>query len=241
MQQDLQIIAQATKEVVDFVKKVGGPSLEEWGKTLGDLAREKRLKTQMAIWNRAQEMCQKSGVSPKAVDIKILLPLLGNGSLENDPTLQEMWAGLLASYAKGGIVTPSYPHILKELSATEVIVLKSLHEARKNANLKGRDLLTHGSAKENICKVLSLSNEQYNLIIDNLFRLYLIQPVGASGVLLGRKHPVAVKSNEIVHITSLGEGLVEACTQFSEKTTNGNSEKMKLIKGPEQDNVARLG
>jgi hypothetical protein len=51
------------------------------------------------VWNRAQEMLEDAGLQPGPVPLKTLVPLLQYASLEDDKSLQERWANLLANAA----------------------------------------------------------------------------------------------------------------------------------------------
>lgn len=232
-----KVIEEAAEAAREFLGKVANPALEESGGLIGDTVKFWRFKNQVNILLKAKAFLEAKGLDPKAILPKTLAPLLEAGSLETDPTLQDMWANLLASYARGELTIQSYPSLLKELSPMEVRILTDLNAAREKAGLSGRDLLTHGSPKSEICRVLGISDDQYNVMIDNLVRLNLVQPVGTSGALVGDQ-PLAIKTNEIVHITTLGKGLIEAATAFNDSS---NAVVVSIEKGPEQDNVAKWG
>ncbi len=229
-------IQEAAELAREFLGKVANPALEEGGGLIQDTVKFWRFKNQVNILLKAKAFLESKGLNPKVILPKTLSPLLDAASLETDSTLQNMWANLLASYARGDLVIQNYPSLLKELSPMEARILNDLNIARKEAGLSGIDLLTHGTSKNEICSVLSISEEQYDVMIDNLFRLNLLQPVGANGALVGDS-PLAIKTNEIVHITALGRGLIEAATAFNERYQN--VDVISLEKGPEQDSVAR--
>jgi hypothetical protein len=231
-------IEETAKLAREFLEKVANPALEESGGLIQDTVKLWRFKNQVNIIIKAKTFLEKKGLNPQAILPKTLAPLLEAGALETDSALQDMWANLLASYAKGNLLIQSYPSILRELSPMEARILTDLNTARLGAGLSGIDLLTHGSPKKEICDTLGISDDQYDVMIDNLIRLNLVQPVGASGALVGDQ-PLAIKTNEIVHITTLGRGLIEACTVFNSSSNKDNAFGFK--KGPEQDNVARWG
>lgn len=231
-------IEEAAELAREFLGKVANPALEEGGGLMQDTVKFWRFKNQVNILLKARAFLEAKGLNPLAILPKTLAPLLDAGSLETDPTLQNMWANLLASYASGDLAIQSYPSLLKELSPIEARILNDLNTAREKAGLSGTDLLTHGTSKNEICRILSISDSEYDVIIDNLVRLNLVQPVGASGALVG-DHPIAIKTNEIVYITALGKGLIEAATAFNKSSQD--NEVVSLEKGPEQDNVVKWG
>jgi hypothetical protein len=231
-------IEEAAEIAREFLGKVANPALEEGGGLIQDTVKFWRFKNQVNILLKAKAFLEGKGLNPHAILPKTLAPLLDSGSLETDSSLQNMWANLLASYARGDLIIQSYPSLLKELSPMEARILTDLNTAREKVGLSGRDLLTHGTPKNEICRVLSISDSQYDVMIDNLVRLNLVQPVGASGALVGDQ-PLAIKTNEIVHLTALGKGLIDAITAFN--TSSQDVEVVSLEKGPEQDNVAKWG
>ena len=231
-------IEEAAELAREFLGKVANPALEEGGGLIQDTVKLWRFKNQVNILLKAKTFLESKGLNPNAILPKTLAPLLEACSLETDSTLQDMWANLLASYARGDLTIQSYPSLLKDLSPMEVRILTDLNISREKAGLSGRDLLTHGSPKGEICRMLSISDDQYELMIDNLVRLNLVQPVGASGALVGDQ-PLAIKTNEIIHITALGKGLIEASTAFSDPSQD--AEIVSVEKGPEQDNKAKWG
>jgi hypothetical protein len=80
-------------------------------------------------------MCEEAGISPRAISLKLLVPLLENVSLEDDPddpaadpeeaeAMHERWAAMLANAAAddaGADVPPSFPIILSELETKEIL------------------------------------------------------------------------------------------------------------------------
>src|SRR5690606_2679085 len=64
----------------------------------------------------------------KQVDLKVLVPYLDNVSLEEDETLQDLWANLMANYvdASKNLTTTVYPGVLSQLSSEEVRMLSVL-------------------------------------------------------------------------------------------------------------------
>lgn len=111
------------KEVGGFFRTLLGPATEETGQLIGDYIRYFRFKSTLSIFQKAKENLERKGIEPKAVPLKILVPLLDGASLERDDDLQEKWAGLLASATAGNEVHPRYPKILAELTSVEAQVL----------------------------------------------------------------------------------------------------------------------
>lgn len=78
------------------------------------------------------EFLNASGITPHAVSVKVLVPLLDGASLEDEENEEmiDRWAALLAHAAAGApveMVLPSFPRILAELSPAEAVLLDSLY------------------------------------------------------------------------------------------------------------------
>ncbi len=121
----------AAEGVRGFLQKLLGPALEEAGLILQDDVRRYRLQNQIKILTKARSMLEKAGISPTAVPLKTLLPLLENASLEQEDDLQTKWAALLAnasSPAGSLLVLPGFSEILKQLSPQEARLLDGMYD-----------------------------------------------------------------------------------------------------------------
>jgi len=115
-----------------FLKAVLHEPAQELGSLLGDKIRERRHQNLIKITARAQERLKGAGYTARQIPLSIVHPALDAASFEEDPNLQETWSNLLASAATSnpkGCVYPSFPSILKELTATDVKFLDALFEA----------------------------------------------------------------------------------------------------------------
>jgi Abortive infection alpha len=119
----------ALEPVKDLVQKLAGPAAEEFGLTLKDHVRQFRFTGEIRLWTRTKEMLENAGISPKHVPLKLLFPLIQNGALEENESLQVKWAALLANSCKeGNGVLPSFPEILKQLTPVEANFLDRAYD-----------------------------------------------------------------------------------------------------------------
>jgi|ERR1700723_787754 len=119
----------AFEPVKDLVQKVAGPAAEEIGLTLRDHVRQFRFKGEIHLWTRTKEMLEEAGISPKHVPLKLLFPLIQNATLEEDESLQDKWAALLANSCKeGNEILPSFPETLKQITPTEAKFLDRAYD-----------------------------------------------------------------------------------------------------------------
>jgi len=155
------------KAVKDFLSKLLGPAVDEVGLLLEDKVRLYRLKNQIRILTKAQEMLSSAGIKPKTVPLRTLLPLLEGASLEDDVDLSLKWAGLLASTASGEGKDnhPAYPHILVQLAPVDARIIDRLDSCGgKTSHVKFKAETQHE---------LGISEEEYSYSFRNLFRLGL--------------------------------------------------------------------
>lgn len=119
----------AAERVKGFLQKLLGPAVEEAGLILQEHVRQYRLQNQIKILGKAQGMLDKAHISPAAVPLKTLLPLLENASLEQEADLQAKWAALLANASiEANAVLPGFVEILKQLSPAEARLLDGMWE-----------------------------------------------------------------------------------------------------------------
>jgi len=104
--------------------------VEEFAEILTDQLRFYRWRSALWIAERAKEIREEKGIPKKRVPIKLLLPLLEEGSKEDeDSEMIELWANLLAdadsSHNSFDLMCIDY---LRNLTAHEAIILKAIGE-----------------------------------------------------------------------------------------------------------------
>src|SRR5438067_914766 len=117
------------EEAKGFLKTVLRAPGEALGGLLADAINERRHANLIKIAGRAQERLSSASVSAKEVPLSIIHPAIEAASLEEDPDLQEIWANLLANAADPRAeqpMPPSFPTILRELSARDVKFLNAM-------------------------------------------------------------------------------------------------------------------
>lgn len=87
----------AMKPLASLIEKLFGGSAEEIGEMWQDALKACRFKRQLQLLKRVQEMIAEAGFEPRRVPDNISIPLLNGAALEDDESLQERWAALLAN------------------------------------------------------------------------------------------------------------------------------------------------
>jgi hypothetical protein len=88
------------------------------------------LKNQLKNFEKVKFIVEHQHVKIKEASLKVLLPYMEGISLEDNETLQDMWANLLVNYidADKNLTTNVYPGILSQLSSKEVKILYELKD-----------------------------------------------------------------------------------------------------------------
>src|ERR1700722_8202066 len=112
------------------VKRMLGPAADELAEMWRDQVRLYRYERQLKCVEKAEKMAKDAGFTPQAVPPKILFPLLEGASLEENESLHDMWAALLANASSAQLrerVRPAYISILKQMSPDEAVMLNWMH------------------------------------------------------------------------------------------------------------------
>lgn len=116
-----------TRDTVSFARRVLGP-LAEIGDLFSDKVRFLRYKSAVKTLNRAAEIAKESGIEPKEIPTKFLIPFIEDCSLEEeDSPLIEQWASLLASASEGfDPLHVAIKDVLKKISSKEALLIETL-------------------------------------------------------------------------------------------------------------------
>jgi len=122
--------SQALEHVTDIFNKLAGPLAAEVGMMLGDKARVYRMRNWLRCEQRISGMLGEAELEPHEIPPRQFLPMLEAASLEDDATLQELWAALIANTATSIRETPSaFITFLSELSPSEATFLNAFWES----------------------------------------------------------------------------------------------------------------
>lgn len=118
-------IGKSVSTAKTLLGKIFGPTVEEFGLMLSDDMKIRRLKNQINNLKKIEKIVSDNGITTKDIDLKILVPYLNSASLEENETLQDMWANLMVNYidTDSNLKITVYPTILSQLSSDEVRLL----------------------------------------------------------------------------------------------------------------------
>jgi hypothetical protein len=124
----------AFDKAIDLLHKLAGPMFDEFGAMLGDNVRVYRVKNLIKTFQKTEQLLLDAGLLAKTVPPRLLLPIIENSSIEDNDSLQRLWAGLLATASQqADSVSPSFVETLKQLTPDEARhleqVLKTIQES----------------------------------------------------------------------------------------------------------------
>lgn len=214
----IQAVAKATEQAIIAAREVGGfiarfvsGSLEQGMGIFEDRLRYIRWERQVRLMQRSQEFLQMNGLPAptRVVPLKIAIPIMQGGSLEENDDLQDRWAALLVNAASAdfhGEVRRAYVVILEQLTPLDVRILDVLYslpfdKSQHNGIVTGNLPLSASVAGEKEL-ALSMPAEEVVIALSNLARLGCIRP----GMTWG-----GGESFERVNPTLSGKAFVECC------------------------------
>lgn len=111
-----------------FLDKLILPSVEETGLLMKEKVTIWKFKNQVKMLTKAKQICENNGISPKAISLKLLCPLLDNAALEEDEILQDKWSILLSNLVDSdqNIENHVFPYILGQISTNEFLFLEKV-------------------------------------------------------------------------------------------------------------------
>jgi len=174
-----EVVKVAVKRIDDFVGRAFGPALDGLGGWLGDRVKIWRLLNLSKTIDKVEEKLPK-GVSVDSVKRKLLAEWIDSASLEADESLQEMWAGMLASAVVGNEPHPSFVSCLRQMSRLDALFLatnakldpkRPFDPRRVRVQLTELDIVMQKIQKDT---GETFEDEGIDVTIDNLSRLNLL-------------------------------------------------------------------
>jgi len=214
-------VAKTTGKVVDAGREFGGfisryisGSMKQAMGIFEDKLSYLRWENQVSLIKKAEAHLQKLGLTEpsRSLPLKIAIPLFQAASLEDDDSLQDLWAALLANgaNASSGIeLRRTYIDLLSSFTSLDAAIMKAIYSAAPSDHL--HDGFWTRSLPDLIIPAMLLSKdessddptEEVKLSLANLERLGLVRVDDAfyGGKLFSRAFE-----------TILGRDIFRACT-----------------------------
>jgi hypothetical protein len=110
-----------------LLERAFGPAADE----AGAIIREKINSRRNRVIEKATRDLEKAKIEPREVPLRLLAPILRHATLEDDETLSDRWAALLANAAagpKGAFVSPFFAHLLSVITPWEAKMLQLMSD-----------------------------------------------------------------------------------------------------------------
>ena len=201
----------AVEHVGKAVSKVTGSPSAEFGELLKDHIRFRRAKNLVKFYVEYQRVVADAGIDQRELPFRMWFPIFESVSIEEDETLQQKWAALLANAADPNTkvtVGPAFVEALKQLSPIEVKCLDWIY--------KSEDLPRGMITPESIARFFSVGSDHADLILEHLHQLgFLGSPAGRV-----EGHVITQVSGGYIErvATKWGLEFVKACRAPSKKT-----------------------
>ncbi|WP_138476188.1 Abi-alpha family protein [Dyadobacter bucti] len=120
----------------EWAKLIFADSAKQFGMLLGDMVHHKResMKRNWELTSgKIHTIIIEEKVVPKEISSKALVPMIEGIQLEEDDDLQNMWASMFVNYVDSSrnLNVVVYPNILRQLSTSEVRILKYLSSEKR--------------------------------------------------------------------------------------------------------------
>jgi hypothetical protein len=130
-------ITKVTDAVIQFLGLIIKPGSKELGLLIEDKVRSWRVQNQIEILIKTQKHVEERGININTIPLKILVPLLEHGSLEEDEALQNIWAKMLANMldSDNNYQNHIFPYILSQISIQDFEALQKLSDEEQKVSL----------------------------------------------------------------------------------------------------------
>lgn len=214
---DINIIP--IKQATELVEKTLGKSYDIVSFLIPSIPSkiaERRVQNMIKILQKTKAKLINASLSPEeynTIALKVGIPLIEGASMEEDPTLQEMWSNLLATAltpdAKATI-SPLFIHILKSLSPDDAKVLHSFYLSE----CYGEPALKYHQCEQQLVytptgyAIISASSVNTAIAVLSSFNL-LSNVVESNTLSIQGNSPLSIGTN---HLTELGYLFINVCS-----------------------------
>lgn len=128
-------LSETINKAADLVHRLTGPVCDDIGAMISDSMKPYRAKNLVNTFRKTEQILREAGLPANAVPTRLLFPIVEASSIEDDETLQEMWAGLLATASQEtDSVSPSFAETLKQMTPDEARCIDRIYGERTDPN-----------------------------------------------------------------------------------------------------------
>ncbi|MDY6990690.1 MAG: Abi-alpha family protein [Thermodesulfobacteriota bacterium] len=202
---------EAATQMGSFLQTVFGEALIEYGRSWHDKSKLYRYKNFLNIMDKVLEIHRGRRAEGKPIPItpRFAIPLMWHASLEDEKSVQEMWASLIANATdsdKRLNIKKVFVDILSNLEPIDTLVLRDVYSLGNMFRGKGHKRNVHKLSKQ-----LDVVISEIDMSLMNLVRLgCIVEDKGESVKIPGYRHAFS-RDNFLYSLTPLGRLLMTAC------------------------------
>lgn len=193
------------KDDYDFLQSISSSDLI--GLIGGDWIKMWRWNNLANIARIFREKCEKMNIDPRKVSPKFLSEFFESSSLEDDESLQDMWANLLLSRSSNPATNVYYIMILKNLEPLEAQLINMLFGQSNDSHETQFDF--HGviAASQG-----TITENQLAVLIQKLYSFNILRPPLSKGIAMGPYAP-ALETIMSFRFSEMGIDFCKSCMQ----------------------------
>jgi hypothetical protein len=169
----------------------------------GDWIKYWRWNNLLKILQKVKQKAKENNLEPNEITPKFLQGFFENASLEENQTIQEMWASLLLSKSVDKDVNYFYINVLKELEPVDAKVLYLLFSTGD----KKIDTEFNGNK---VAKAVDITINELDVIIEKLYSFNLLKPGKFRMIRAGDTSPPS-DTTKIFRFSDLGLDFCKKC------------------------------
>lgn len=180
---------------------------------------ERRIESMHTILKAAQNKLNSLSLSPeeyKDISLKCQIPIIEYASLEEDVSLQELWANLITNilnpYFKNDIRL-TFINILRELAPIDALLLNALYSSNTPYKFLSETECLIWSPNDYIL----VNRDSFNVSLEVLISLNLLTQLNESNSVSIANYYIVTK--DTTHLTTLGKLFAFACIRNAGQAT----------------------
>jgi len=209
---------ETVKNLASFLDGMFGNVVSNSVGLVGDKLAYYRLEKAIALQQAVDQKLRERGVAKRHVPVAFGLPIIEKATVEEDPSLQEKWANLLANARDATYDRPlrrNFTSMLADMEPIDSQILDLIvREHLADKKRTDRTLFV----RDKIVEHTSLPGGVVENAVRNLIRLGLFKPgVVTGGVSIGDHSLSSYKDTELFAVTGLGVDFFYAVNDSQER------------------------
>jgi hypothetical protein len=213
-----------------IAERVFEPALDAIGQHWGDKVKEYFANNLSTGVGTAARMIEDSGRDPQPIPMRTAVPLLEGCSREDNPSLQQMWAGLIATAGTSDAeaVPPLFAHMLSQLTPAAAQYLRAIPMViRRDEHNESSERGPHFGADAGAVMSFVMGERDFGL--GDAFRLALILDVLTREALIEREADFVDVGDGVkllnpgggIQVTAFGHTFLRACEYAAGRDYDG--------------------